>query len=337
MTPLEDKVRKAFQAKADQVPVDVVPPLRLPARRRRFFSLAYGGGQRTGAPARRGWLAPAASAVLIVTVIAATVAVSRVMSGQQPGHRHGATATGLPAAVATSNQAAAWVAAQVSRSAVVSCDPVMCRALWAHGFPAYDLLVLQPGRAGPLESQVIVATATVRREFGDRLSSAYAPAVIASFGFGNARIDVRVIAPNGAAYLSELKTDLQARKANGTALLTSGSVVASAMARRQLAAGQVDSRLILVISFLTTLTTQVDVVAFGDSGPAASAGIPLRSATLAGSTASLQSILASLSKQGPPYRPSHAEITQRDGKPVLVIEYDAPSPLGLFASPGKGT
>ena len=83
MTPLEDKVRKAFQAKADQVPIDVVPPLRLPARRRRFFPLAYGGGQRMGAPARRRWLAPAASAILVVSVVAGSVAVSRVMAGQQ--------------------------------------------------------------------------------------------------------------------------------------------------------------------------------------------------------------------------------------------------------------
>jgi hypothetical protein len=128
MTPLEDKVRKAFQAKADQVPIDVVPPLRLPARRRRFFPLAYGGGQRMGAPARRGWLAPAASAILVVSVAAGSVAVSRVMAGQQ-----------RLSVAATSNRAAAWVAAQVSRSAMVSCDPVMCQALRAHGFPASAL------------------------------------------------------------------------------------------------------------------------------------------------------------------------------------------------------
>ena len=163
MSPLEDKVRKAFQDKAGQVPADAAPPLRLPARRRRFFSLAYGGGQRMGASARRGWLA-AASAVLVVTVIAGAVAVSRVMPGQQrPGHG--------PGAVATSNQAAAWVAAQVSRSAVVSCNPVMCQALQAYGLPASDLLVLRPGGTGPQKSQVIVATATVRRQFGGRLAA----------------------------------------------------------------------------------------------------------------------------------------------------------------------
>jgi hypothetical protein len=338
MTPLEDKVRKAFHAKADQVPVDAVPPLHLPARRRRFFSLAYGGGQRMGAPTRRGWLAPAACAVLVTAVIAGSVAVSRVMPGQQrPGHRHGAAATGIPGAVATSNRAAAWVAAQVSRSAVVSCDLMMCRALRAHGFPAHGLLVLQPGRARPLQSQIIVATATVRREFGSRLSSVYAPAVIASFGSGNARIDVRVIAPNGAAgYLTELRTDLQARKTNAPALLASGRV-ASVIARRQLAAGRVDSRLMILIAFLSPMS-QADIVAFGDSGPGATAGIPLRSVTLAGSTARLQSILAFLSKGvKAPFLPGHTEITRSGGRPVLVIEYDAPSPLGLLTAGNKAT
>jgi hypothetical protein len=158
------------------------------------------------------------------------------MPGQQrPGRRHGV--------VATSNQAAVWVAAQVSRSAVVSCDPAMCQALRAHGFPDSGLLVLQPGRARPGESQVIVATATVRREFGGRLAAVYAPAVIASFGSGNARIDIRQVAPNGAAaYQSALKADLQQRKMAEAPLAGSLQIVVSNKARAQLLAGQVDSR-----------------------------------------------------------------------------------------------
>jgi hypothetical protein len=325
MTPLEDKVRKAFQAKADQVPADVVPSLRLPARRRRFFSLTYGGGQSMGAPTRRGWLAPVACAVLVVAMIAGSVAISRIMlEHQRRAYRHDA--------VATSNRAAAWVAAQVSRSAVVSCDLVICRALRAHGFPAHGLLVLQPGGASPLQSQVIVATATVRREFGSRLSSMFAPVVIASFGSGNARIDVRVIAPNGAAgYLSRLRADVQARKANAPALLDTGGISASAIARRQLAAGQVDPRLMILISFLAPMS-KVDIAAFGDSGPGATAGVPLRSVSLAGSIPRLQSILAHLSQTRAPYRPEHTELTRASGQRVLVIEYDAPSPLGLFAA-----
>ena len=60
MTALEDKVRQALQAKAGQVPFDVPPPLRLPARRRRFFlwptAAARAGERRPGAAGWRRWL-----------------------------------------------------------------------------------------------------------------------------------------------------------------------------------------------------------------------------------------------------------------------------------------
>jgi hypothetical protein len=324
MTPLEDKVRQAFHAKASQVPGDVPPPLRLPARRRRFFSLARGGGQRRGAPARRGWLAPVAAAVSVAAVIAAAVAASHVVA-RQPR-------TGSSAAPSSDQAAAAWVAAQVSRVDVVSCDLAMCQALRAHGFPLDDLLVLGPGRAGPLQSQVIVATAAVRREFGARLSSVYAPAVIARFGSGTTRIDIRVIAPGGAAaYLSALRTDQQQRKNAGTALAGNPRITATAAARRQMDTGQVAAQLLLVITDLAAMRP-VDILAFGDSGPGATPGMPLRSAYLAsnGGAATIGQILASLHQQRGLNRPAHAELTRLAGHPVLFIEFAAPTPLGLI-------
>jgi hypothetical protein len=325
MTPLEDKVRQAFQAKAGQVRYDVAPPLRLPARRRRFFSLAHGGGQSRGAPGRRGWLAPAAAAVLVAAVIGGSVAASRVVAGHQrqaPG-------------AAPDRAAAAWVAAQVSQSAVVSCDPVMCRALRVLGVPARDLLVLGPGGAGLLESQVIVATAAVRRELGARLSSVYAPAVLASFGSGSTRIEVRVTAPGGAAaYLAALRADQQQRQNAGAALADTPRITATAAARKQMEAGQVAAQLLIAI---TSLTSQrpLDILAFGDSGPGAAADMPLRSVYLAdnGGPAAARAILAFLHTQPGPYRPAHAEITRSAGRPVVFIEFAAPAPLGLINSP----
>jgi hypothetical protein len=327
MTPLEDKVRQAFQAKAGQVRYDVAPPLRLPARRRRFFSLAHGGGQSKGAPGRRGWLAPVASAVLVAAVIAGSVAASRIVAGHQrpaPG-----------AAPAPYQAAAAWVAAQVSRSAIVSCDPAMCKALRAHGIPAGDLLVLGTSGAGPLESQVIVATAAVRHDLGTRLSSVYAPAVLASFGSGSTRVEVRAIAPDGAAaYLSDLRADLQQRQNAGAALAVSSRITVTAAARKQMHTGQVAAQLLIMI---TSLTTQrpLDILAFGDSGPGATADMPLRSVYLAdnGGAAAARAILASLNMQHGVYRPARAEITRFAGRPVLFIEFAAPAPLGLINGP----
>ena len=327
MTALEDKVRQAFRAKAGQVRYDVAPPLRLPARRRRFFSLAHGGGQSRGAPAGRGWLAPVAAAVLVAAVIGGSVTASRVVAGHQrpaPG-----------AAPAPDRAAAAWVAAQVSRSAVVSCDPAMCRALRARGVPAGDLLVLGPGGAGALDSQVIVATAAVRRDLGARLSSVYAPEVLASFGSGGTRVEVRVIAPGGAAgYLAALRADQQERQNAGAALAGNPRITATAAARTQMEAGQVAAQLLFAITALAALRP-LDILAFGDSGPGAAADMPLRSVYLAdnGGPAAARAILAFLHMQPGSYRPARAEITRSAGRPVLFIEFAAPAPLGLINSP----
>jgi hypothetical protein len=209
----------------------------------------------------------------------------------------------------------------------------MCRALEAHGVAATNLLSLGPNTTTPSGSQVVVATATVRNQFGSRLTSVYAPAVIASFGSGGSRIDVRVIAPNGAtAYLSQLRADQRDRKANSNGLLRSPLIAASLTAQRQLAAGQVDSRLMFLLSFLAP--ERLDVVAFGDSGPGASAGMPLRSVTLTGGMASLRALVADArTGETALYVPTHTQIMKRDGRYQLVIEFSAPSPLLLFENP----
>jgi hypothetical protein len=196
------------------------------------------------------------------------------------------------------------------------------------------LLVLTPTAQDPRRSQVIVATAAVRKELRGRLNSVYAPAVIASFGSGTARIDVRVIAANGAAaFWSGFRTDLLARKASGTYLLSSPRIKASATARRQLTAGQVDTRLLIVISALAG-RRPFDVLAFGDSGPGASAGMPLRSVDLAepGGAASMRAILAQLPVTLPAwFLAAHTETTVLAGHTVLQIEFPAPEPPGLIS------
>ena len=135
-------------------------------------------------------------------------------------------------------QAAAWIAAQLSRSDVVSCDPVMCAALRAHGFPAADVVELTSGQGNPLHSAVIVATSVVRADFGSRLATVDAPGVIASFGSAASAIQVRVIAAHGAAaFRAALQADLTQRRESGAELLHSGRVSISGTARAQLAAG----------------------------------------------------------------------------------------------------
>jgi hypothetical protein len=282
-------------------------------------------------PGSRRYRTSALVAAMVVLVGAGSLAVARTLHHSAHAAAHAATRAAGSAAVIR-NEAAGWVAQQISRSSIVSCDPAMCLALKAHGVPTYDLLVLEPTAPAPLGSQFVAATATLRDQFGQRLSSVYAPAVVASFGSGNARIDIRQIAPNGAAaFLAQLKTDQQERKTFETELLASPEIKASASARSQLRAGEVDTRLATVIEGMASeLTPPVRILAFGDRGPDASPDIPLRSATMTGSTAALQAMLVWVLNNAP-FAPTHAEITQQNGQPVLIVEFAAPSPLGVFS------
>ncbi len=331
MTPLEERVRQALADKGREFPPDAVPQLRLPARRRRSFSLAHGGGERKGAPAARGWLAPAAAAVA-VAAIAGSAAMYHVVR-QQRG------ADNALAAAAASSQAASWVAAQVSRSARVFCDPVMCRALESRGFPAADLAAVRPGAIHLSAAGVIVATPTVRRELGRRLN--YAPGIIASFGSGTSQVDVRAIDLRGAtAYQAAVSTDLQERRASGAVVANRAAIAASPIVKGQLMAGRVDTRVLVTIADLAA-EHRLSVIAFGGSGPGAGAASPLRSVELAwssqaegpGRPVSLRQMVARLSTLNPVYRPARAAVVRlADGRAVVRIEFTAPSPLGLLGS-----
>jgi hypothetical protein len=288
------------------------------------------------------------AAIIVALVVFAggglTVALLRSSGSERPAAR-AKNATSAPpvaglapvqAAAAARQQAAAWVAAQVSHGAVVSCDPDMCAALQTQGFPAGDLLTLTSSASDPLGSAVIVATAAVRSQFGSRLADVYAPTVLAQFGSGQAQVDVLAYASGGAAaYLAALRADQRSRSAVGHQLLHNSRVTASATAARQLAAGEVDARL---LSTLATLSGQgpVNVVAFGDSGPGASPGVPLRLAELASppraQSGYLQSTLALLRAQQAPYLASSLTMVRlADGQDVVRIEFAAPSPLGLLS------
>ena len=239
--------------------------------------------------------------------------------------------TKLNAAEIARDQAAAWVAQQVSSDAVVSCDVTMCLALKADGVSTGDLLVMGPQARNLLRSQVIVSTAAIRNLFGGRLNTVYAPTVLASFGSGKTRIDVRVIAHDGAAaYLADLKADWQERRSAGGALAGFPRITLSAQARRQMDTGQVDARLLLIITELAS-RHPVDILAFGDLAPRASPEVPLRSVTLAvNGSANLRSMLATVHVQRGNFRAAHVETTQRDGQSVMIIEFAAPVPLGLI-------
>jgi hypothetical protein len=252
---------------------------------------------------------------------------SPVISRDRPDHP--AASAPLTQANVLRDQAAAWVASQVSAGAIVSCDPAMCAVLVRHGFPAANLLVLGPGAPDPLGSGVVLATPAVRSMFGDRLATVYAPQTLASFGTGPARVDVRVVAPDGAAaYRTALAADVRARRAAGLQLLADPRVSGPATVRADLAAGRVDARLLITLAAMAE-AEPVRILAFGGGGPGASPGTPLRTAELAAPAATAQAMLAFVRAQRPPYLAARSGLSRG----TLSLEFAAPSPLGLLQSP----
>jgi hypothetical protein len=264
-----------------------------------------------------------------------TAAAARPAS---PAAALGPSATAVPsgalgASVATRGQAATWIARQVAASAIVACDPAMCATLQADGIAAGRLLVLGTAAADPLGSDVVVATPALRSQFGARLGSVYAPAVIASFGSGAGRIDVRAIAPSGAAaYGSALAADHRARVSAGRQLLRNRRIIVPAAARTALIAGEVDPRVLMTLAALA-VEQPVRILSLGDRSPGASPAVPLRGVQVApaasGSQAksSLRSMLSFLDQQRPPFSPLRASLVHAS---ALSVEYAAPSPLGLL-------
>jgi hypothetical protein len=284
------------------------------------------------------WFRLVTLGLVVALAAVAGVALARD-NAKTPAPRSGSTSNPVLTAQAARTQAADWIAAQVSKNAIVSCDPVMCSALQAHGFPGSNLDQLGPSAPDPLDSSLIVATNVLRSQFGTRLTSVYAPVVLASFGTGTAAVQVRAVAPDGApAYLAQLSSDFAARKSYGRQLLHNSNVIASAAAKRELGLGQVDSRLISVIGTMAQKHS-FEIVSFGGAAAGESAQVPLRSAILAsrtsGSTAAsvLESLRSFLIGQQPPYLPATTQIVRLpSGQNELSIRFAAPYPLGLLGT-----
>jgi hypothetical protein len=296
-------------------------------------------------PARRGsgrtwWRRRAAvllAAILLVAgagVLAFNIPRHGALSERLAGS-HDRTSQELAAEAVARSGAITWILQQVSRAAVVSCDHQVCTDLVSRGFPSANLLTLGPASTDPLGSDLVVATAVIRAQFVGRLASVYAPAIIASFGSGNARIDIRLVFPGGTArYRAYEQEALSARKAADAQLLANSQIKVSATARAQLLSGDIDPRLPLLIAAMAA-SHPVRIVAFVNQSPGGGSASLLRSVDLAAvdraahltQAAYLGWIEAFRDWQRAQYRPAWVQpVTLRTGQ-VVLIGYAAPSPL----------
>jgi len=282
------------------------------------------------------WLATL-TVLLLLTAAGTTVALLGQRSG--PGKPAGGGGGRILAAAAAARaEAATWVASDVSRSAIVGCDTVMCALLVKDGVPSSDLMLVQQSTQDPLGADVIVATPDLQSQFGPRLSTEYAPSVLASFGTGRIRVDVRVIAPDGAsAYQLALTRDIAARELQGTQLVGNARIALPPSAKTELAAGQVDPRLLITLPPLAQ-QHPIRVLAFYNRAPGASSGVPLSGVKLAGSDPRagmpprvyLRWLVNFLHSQRSLYRAASVSTARHHGRAVVYIKFALPNPIGLL-------
>ena len=239
------------------------------------------------------------------------------------------TPSALQTATANRSQAADWIAQQILPSVLIGCDQLMCQALTAANVSASRLSVVQSSAPDPLGVEVIVATPALRSQFGPRLATVYAPLVLASFGSGAQRIDIRYLAPGGtAAFEASLASDRSARIEAGQQLLSNKNVQVSTQARGALLAGNVDPRLLITLGLLAH-EMQVRLIIFDDPSPGVGSAVPLRGVEIGtSSSAGLSAVLAFLTQQTT-YQPSHFGTIRIASAQVVTIQYDAPGPLGM--------
>ncbi len=289
-------------------------------------------------------LAVGAAAVGVVQLTSTSSGAPRAARVPSPARSHqprptrSAGAAGS-AAVAASvrSQAAAWIAGQVSSVGTIGCDPLMCAALAAHGVAASRLLPLGPAASsapGAPGAGVLAASPLSRTGLSQE-----APALLASFGSGGSLIEVRATSPGGAAgYQAALAADVAARRSAGAQLLRSRRIEVGAQGTGQIRAGQVDSRLLIMLAVLASQRSW-RVIAFGGASPGVPlTGAPFRQVIITGAggpegAGGLDGALALLRAQRAPYQPGQVSTVHlADGQAGLRIDLAAPSPLGLLTS-----
>jgi len=289
---------------------------------------------------RTRWRWRAAAVVASVLLVAGGGGTALMLSKggtppKRPAGGHGGINGALNNEAAIRARAVTWIMRQVSPSAVVSCDVVVCDDLASKGFSSSNLWPLGPQSNDPLNSILVVATAGIRAQFGARLASVYAPAVIASFGSGNARIDIRLVFPGGTtAYRSVEQAAARTRKSADAQLLTNSRITFSPAAKSQLRIGNIDPRLPQLIAAMI-VEHPVQIVDFGDHSPGGGPASLLRSVDLAtpdtaahlSSTAFATWIHQLLHVQRAQYVSTVRPVTLPGGQSVLRIQYSVPSPL----------
>jgi len=274
-----------------------------------------------------------------VLIVGASVAVALSATGTPHGTAPKHLTKLQKEVLASRRDAVAWIARYVSHSTRVACDSTLCTALKNTGFPGSDLTGLRLGSRAPLTSALVVETPSVTTWLGTSFITDSAPLILASFGNKASGIDIRVVAPEGAAaYQRQLTAEMTASSKNLAPALLSGqgnvTVSIPRAAQAQMTKGEVDWRALVALFYLAGYKA-VQVLDFGNTASGGSAGLPLRYMDLAvnghiahmSATAYMAWLLRTL--RGLQY-PAQSQVTvELDGTPALRVDFGAPTPLDV--------
>ncbi|MCU1657210.1 MAG: hypothetical protein JWO57_1866 [Pseudonocardiales bacterium] len=236
--------------------------------------------------------------VATVLVFATGVSCSVVHHRHRPQPAVGRAATG------PIEQAETWAKANLAPGTRVGVDFAFPDALGRNRPVALDVLSL--GGADWRADAFVLSTAELRDEAGsiDSVSAALASSLpVAVFGSGAARVELREIATDGAAALTDRwRHDLAARTSAGIGLLRNPRVEATTSSQAALRHGGLDLRAATVIAWLAA-KTPVRITDVAIDGAEAAAGRPARRMTISIADATI-ALSAELAALPPDYRPA---------------------------------
>ena len=242
---------------------------------------------------------------------------------------------------AAAGNARAWVFANLPSRPKLVVDDAMWAGLVESGYPAEQLA--EAGGIGPdhpswpwTEARYVVGRDEALIDAADPVGEAWSRStLVASFGDEAETITIRRVVTDPDE-IATARREQAGRIAAGQALAANPRLGLVPKAANLIGAGQVDSRAVAVLAAMTGQHS-LQIVDF-PVVPGEDAGAPRRLIAVAavdgkpvGAGASALTALDMwLRAQQPPYRPTAAELSQLEGRPVLLIRYDALGSTGLL-------
>jgi hypothetical protein len=220
----------------------------------------------------------------------------------------------------------------------MACEQVMCARLRSTGIDGGDLVELGGDATKLSGAQLVVATPGVRERFGSALAYTIAPDVLGIFGVGPSRVEVRERSPQSLAAHDRAKArEQKSRQRAGLQLLNVPRVHTTSDAMHELAAGEVDNRLVLTLAKLARHHT-LDVASFSGRGPYTGIDVPERAVDIdqvdgsaaIGDNPAIGNALHVVRGQRGTYRAASARLIGTAGGGVLRITFTVPTPPNVL-------